>query len=164
MINPIGFPKAAFSAGIGQWNDKPFEWEQGASGYGKRFANILGQYSVQRTATFGLSSWLHEDNRYFNSGKSGFWKRTVYALSSGVLARHDDGSRHISISQIGGTAAGAFVSRAWLPDSQRSASEAASSFGISLASNAGFGVVKEFIPDMIRVLKGKQPARTASSK
>src|ERR1700744_2635694 len=89
MINPIGFAKAAFSAGIDQWNDKPFEWEQGASGYGKRCANILGQYSVQRTATFGLSSWLHEDNRYFNSGKSGFWKRTVYALSSGVLARHD---------------------------------------------------------------------------
>src|SRR6478672_13814749 len=42
MINPLSFARCAFSAGIDQWNDKPFEWEQGASGYGKRFANILG--------------------------------------------------------------------------------------------------------------------------
>ncbi|HYT19581.1 MAG TPA: hypothetical protein VEW05_05045, partial [Candidatus Polarisedimenticolia bacterium] len=62
MVNPLGYIKAGFSAGIDQWKDKPPEWEQGASGYGKRFANILGQYSIQRTVTFGLSSALHEDN------------------------------------------------------------------------------------------------------
>ena len=96
MINPLSFARCAFSAGIDQWNDKPAEWEQGASGYGKRFANILGQYSIQRTVTYGLSSVLHEDNRYFNSGKQGFWSRTGYALSSGILARHDNGTRHFS--------------------------------------------------------------------
>ena len=68
MVNPLGYVKAGFSAGIDQWKDKPSEWEQGASGYGKRFANIFGQYSIQRTVTFGLGSALHEDNRYFNSG------------------------------------------------------------------------------------------------
>jgi hypothetical protein len=46
MVNPLGYIKAGFSAGIDQWNDKPEEWEQGVSGYGKRFANILGQYSI----------------------------------------------------------------------------------------------------------------------
>ena len=56
MVNPIGFFKVGFSAGIDQWNDKPEEWGQGASGYGKRFANIEGQYAIQRTVTFGLSS------------------------------------------------------------------------------------------------------------
>ena len=99
MVNPLSFVKAGFSAGIDQWNDKPSEWQQGAAGYGQRYANILGQYSIQRTVTFGLSSLLHEDNRYFNSGKHGFWSRTSYALESGLIARHDDGSRHISISQ-----------------------------------------------------------------
>jgi hypothetical protein len=108
MINPLGYMKAGFSAGIDQWNDKPAEWEQGASGYGKRFANILGQYFIQRTATFGLGSVLHEDNRYFNSGKRGFWSRTGYALASGILARHDDGTRHLSISQLGGLRQGLF--------------------------------------------------------
>jgi len=156
MVNPLGYIKVGFSAGIDQWKDKPVEWEQGASGYGKRYANILGQYSIQRTVTFGLASALHEDNRYFNSGKKGFWPRAVYALSSGVLARHDDGRRHVSISELGGVAAGAFLSRAWQPPSQHSAGDGAVSFGISMANNLGFSVVKEFLPDLGRVLSKKR--------
>jgi hypothetical protein len=159
LVNPIGFFKAGFSAGLDQLNDKPEEWSQGASGYGKRYANIEGQYLIQRTVTFGISSALHEDNRYFNSGKQGFWPRTAYALESGILARHDDGSRHISFSQTGGVAAGAFLSRLWQPPSQSSAGDGAVSFGISMASNAGFGLVKEFLPDLARKVanKHKQP-------
>jgi hypothetical protein len=155
MINPLGFIKAGFSAGLDQWSDKPAEWEQGASGYGKRYANILGQYSIQRTVTFGLSSVFHEDNRYFNSGKLGVWARLGYGLSSGLLARHDDGSLHFSISQTGGVAAGAFISRSWLPHSENSAGDAAVSFGITMGSNIGFGVVKEFLPDLARAITGK---------
>jgi hypothetical protein len=152
MVNPLGYFKAGLSAGIDQWNDKPEEWEQGASGYGKRYGNIFGQYTIQRTVTFGLGSALHEDNRYFNSGKTGVWPRTGYALASGILARHDNGTRHISVSQIGGVAAGAFLSRFWLPPSQGSAGSGAVSFGITMASNIGFSVVKEFLPDIIRAI------------
>jgi hypothetical protein len=163
MVNPLSFVKVGFSAGIDQANDKPTEWGQGASGYGWRFANILGQYSIQRTVTYGLGSALHEDNRYFNSGKQGFWPRTGYALTSGVLARHDDGSLHFSISQVGGVAAGAFLARTWLPPSQSSAGAGAVSFGISMASNMGFSVVKEFLPDLGRALakKHKKPATSS---
>lgn len=156
MINPLGYLKAGFSAGIDQWNDKPTEWEQGASGYGKRFANIVGQYSIQRTATFGIASLLHEDNRYFNSGKHGLWPRVSYSLASGVLARHDDGTRHLSISQLGGVAAGAFLSRTWQPPSQHSPEDGAVSFGLTMASNMGFGVVKEFLPDLGRAIRKRR--------
>jgi hypothetical protein len=159
MVNPLGYIKAGFSAGIDQWKDKPPEWEQGASGYGKRFANIVGQYSIQRTVTFGLASALHEDNRYFNSGKKGLWPRAGYAVASGLLARHDDGSRYVSISQVGGVAAGAFLSRAWQPSSQQTAGDGAVSFGISMASNMGFSVVKEFLPDLGRVITKKRKIR-----
>jgi hypothetical protein len=162
MVNPIGYLKAGFSAGIDQLNDKPPEWEQGASGYGKRYANILGQYYIQKTVTFGLSSALHEDNRYFNSGKTEIWPRIGYALSSGVLARRDDGSRHISVSQLGGVAAGAFLSRFWQPPSHDSAGDGAVSFGISMASNLGFGVVKEFLPDLGRALAKKRHKSSAA--
>jgi hypothetical protein len=156
MINPFGFARCAFSAGIDHLDDKPFEWEQGASGYGKRYANIWGQYSIQRTVSYGLGSVLHEDTRYFNSGKQGFWPRTGYALSSGLLARHDDGTRQFSISQVGGVAAGAFLARTWLPPSQHSAGDAAVSFGITMGSNIGFGVMKEFLPDLLRLFRKKQ--------
>jgi hypothetical protein len=156
MINPIGFVKAGFSAGIDQWNDKPEEWEQGASGYGKRFANIEGQYAIQRTVTFGLSCVFHEDNRYFNSGKKGFWPRTTYAVGSGILARHDNGKLYFSVSQSGGVAAGAFLSRLWQPPSQDSAGDGAVSFGITTAGNMGFGMMKEFLPDLGRAIANKR--------
>ena len=161
MVNPLGYLKAGFSAGIDQWKDKPEEWEQGASGYGKRCANILGQYSIQRTVTFGLGSLLHEDNRYFNSGKRAFWPRVGYSMVSGILARHDDGTRHVSISQLGGVAAGAFLSRTWQPPSQSSAGDGAVSFGITMASNMGFGVVKEFLPDLGRAIDKKRKKSSA---
>jgi len=152
MVNPLSFVRVAGSAGIDQAKDKPEEWEQGASGYGKRYANIFAQYSISRTVTYGMGSLLHEDNRYFNSGKQGFWPRTGYALSSGVLAHKDDGRRRFSYSQVGGVAAGAFLARAWLPPSQQSAEDAAVSFCITTGTNVGFSVVKEFLPDMVRPL------------
>lgn len=150
LINPVWYLKGAFSAGLDQWNDKPPEWEQGASGYGKRFGNIMGQYAVQRTVTFGASSLLHEDNRYFGSGKKGLWRRTGYALSSSILARHDNGKRYPSVSLISGFAAGAFVSRTWQPPSTQSAGDGAVSFGITMGYNALSCAVKEFLPDIVR--------------
>jgi hypothetical protein len=118
----------------------------------------MGQYAIQRTATFGLASLLHEDNRYFGSGKKGFWRRTAYALSSSVMARHDSGRQYPSISLIAGFAAGAFVSRAWQPPSTRSAGDGAASFGLSMGYNVFTSVVKEFLPDMLRPLTSKRPA------
>ena len=117
----------------------------------------------QRTVTFTLPAHSMK-NRYFNSGKKGLWSRTQYALASGVLARHDDGKLHVSISQLGGVAAGAFLSRLWLPASQQSAGAGAVSFGITMASNMGFGVVKEFLPDLGRAItkKRKKVARLSS--
>jgi len=66
---------------------------------------------------------------------------------------------------VGGVAAGAFLARTWLPPSQSSASAGAVSFGITLASNMGFSVVKEFLPDLGRALakKHKKPATGAGS-
>jgi len=150
LINPVWYLKGASSAAIDQWNDKPREWEQGASGYGKRLGNIMGQYAIQRTVTFGASSLFHEDNRYFGSGKKGFWRRTGYAVSSSILARRDDGKRYPSVSLISGFAAGAFVSRSWQPPSTGSAGDGAVSFGISMGYNALSCAVKEFLPDIVR--------------
>ncbi|HEY7388179.1 MAG TPA: hypothetical protein VH640_06705 [Bryobacteraceae bacterium] len=149
LINPWGFAKAAASGAIDQGNDKPEEWGQGWGPYGQRVANIEGQYVTQKTVTYLFSSALHEDTRYFGSGRPGFWPRLEYAVASSVLARHDNGKLYVSVSQLGGVAAGAFVARLWLPPSQSSASDAAASFGITMGSNAAVSVVKEFLPDLL---------------
>jgi hypothetical protein len=155
MVNPLSFARVAFSAGLDQWNNKPGEWGQGSEAYGQRYANIFGQYSIQRTVSFALSSALDEDNRYFNSGKKGFLPRMWYAIESGILARHRDGHRTFSFSQVGGVAAGALIARVWLPPSEDKMSNAATSFGISTAANLAAGIVKEFVPDIIHVFAGR---------
>jgi hypothetical protein len=157
LYNPWGFVKAAMSAGVDQAHYKPEEWGQGWGPYGQRCANIEGQYLVQKTVNYVLSSALHEDNRYFGSGKHGFWARTMYALASSVLARKDDGKFTFSISQLSGVAAGAFAARIWLPPSQRSTGDAAVSFGITTGSNTALSVLKEFLPDLVRRVPHKKP-------
>ena len=157
LVNPWGFMKAAASAGLDQWHNKPREWGQGWGAYGQRAANIEGQYVIQKTVTYLLSSPLHEDNRYFGSGKHGFWPRFEYAIAVGsLLARHDNGKLHISVSQIGGVTAGAFVARLWLPPSQSSAGDAAVSFGITMGTSVAVSVAKEFLPDLLRRLQRKK--------
>ena len=162
FINPIWYAKGAISAGQNQWSDVPEPWEQGASGYGKRFGDIMGQYAIRRTAMYGFESWFHEDNRYFPSSKKGFWARTGYALSSGVMGRHDNGKRYPSASILIGYASGAYLSRFWQPSPNRSVGDAAVSFGVSMGWNIGLGVLKEYLPDMLRPLTRKSPAAPAS--
>ena len=159
LVNPWGLAKAAMSAGLDQAHNKPEEWGQGWDAYGQRYGNIEGQYLVQKTVNFLMSSSFHEDNRYFGSGEHRFWPRLKYALASSVLARHDNGKQYISASQLGSVAAGAFVVRLWLPPSQSSPGDAAVSFGITMATNVGISVVKEFLPDITRRnSKKKSPA------
>jgi hypothetical protein len=129
--------------------------------YGKRVANIEGQYVLQKTVAYLISSPLHEDNRYFGSGKHGFGPRLEYALASSVLARHDNGKLYVSASQVGGIAVGAFAARLWLPQSQGSAGDAAISFGITMGSNAAVSVLKEFLPDLIRRSKREGTGKKA---
>jgi hypothetical protein len=163
LTNPWGFAKAAMSAAIDQSHNKPPEWGQGWGPYGERVANIEGQYVIQKTVSYLISSPLHEDNRYFGSGNHGFWPRTKYAVASSLLARHDDGKLYISVSQLGGVAAGAFAARLWLPSSQSSAGDAATSFGITMGANTATSVLKEFLPDLLRLATRRKSGQTSDA-
>jgi hypothetical protein len=55
-VGPSSLLYAGASAGINQWRDNPAEWEQGASGYGRRYASSFGQNAIQQTVTYGLES------------------------------------------------------------------------------------------------------------
>ena len=148
-VNPVSLLSSAASAGIGQWRDRPPEWNQGGLGYGRRIGSAYAEHIVRQTLMFGASSVLHEDNRYFRCADAGIKARVGYAVESTVLARHDDGSRHVSISKIGAFGGAALISRTWQPASSGGLRNAASNFGISLAVAAGFEVAREFLPDLL---------------
>jgi hypothetical protein len=142
--------RAAASAGIAQANGTPKEWGGGAKGFGERMGNAFAQHVIRDTLEYGISATLHEDNRYFVSGETGFFRRTKYAVKSTFLARHDNGSQSFSFSRIGGAAGSAFISRAWQPNSKTTAGDGAVTFGFGMITTIGFNVVREFLPEMKR--------------
>lgn len=146
MFSAESVLRSAAGAGINQALNTPSEWHQGAEGYGRRFASIYGNHIIQSTVMYGTSAILHEDNRYFRSGLSGFGPRFQYAIASTFLARHDDGSRHPSISRLGSDIDASVVSRFWQPRSTDKLSNAADAFGIAIGVEAGFNVAREFLP------------------
>jgi hypothetical protein len=150
LLSPFHFMMAGASAGITQLQNVPPEWGQGAEGYARRFANYYAYATTSSMLQMAGEDILHEDNLYYGSGEHGVWKRVRYAVKSSVLARSDDGTQHLSVSQIGSTAAAAFISRLWQPSSNNSAGDGAVSFGISMATNAGVNVIREFLPDVTR--------------
>ncbi len=140
---------AAAGAGTLQLWNIPKEWGQGAEGYGRRMGDLYGQHIIVQTLMYGSSSLLHEDNRYFRSGKSGLWPRLKYAAMSALITRRDDGSTRFAYTRIGSFAAGAFISRAWQPRSITSAGDGAVNFGSFVAVQVGFNVAREFFPRFI---------------
>src|SRR2546427_8966651 len=134
--------RAAASAGVGQAKNTPKEWGGGAEAYGDRVGNAFAQHVIRRTLQYGISAPLHEDNRYFVSGQTGFFRRTKYAIVSTLLARHDNGNQYFSFSRVGSAAGAAFISRAWQPRSTTSAGDGAVTFGITMGSDIGFNVFR----------------------
>jgi hypothetical protein len=152
MFGPGAWVKGAVGAGVGQWRDSPYEWKQGARGFGLRYGSGMAQCVTRATITAGTAALLHEDNRYFVSEETAKGARLKYALASTFLARHPDGSRHFSYSRIGGMAASALISRAWQPESTGHVRSAGVNFGAALGAAAGINVAREFLPSRFRNL------------
>ena len=146
IAGPESFLYAAARAGGAQAVDRPREYGQGAEGFGLRMGSAFGERVIGQTFEHGFALGLHEDNRYFASGRRGFGRRAAYAFASAFLARHDDGSRGVSYSTLGGAAVGSFVSRTWQPRSTTSLADGAVSFGITMGLRAGFNLLREFAP------------------
>jgi hypothetical protein len=146
---PQAFLYSAAGAAVGQAADRPHEWGQGARGFGLRMGSGYGGRVIGMTFESAFALGLHEDNRYFVSGRPRIAGRLVYALSSTFLARHDNGSRVFSLSGFGGNAMGSFVPRTWQPRSTTSLADGAMAFGLTYAARAGINVVREFAPPLI---------------
>jgi hypothetical protein len=148
LVSPFHLFMVASTAAAAQDENVPHEWGQGVEGYSKRFANYMAIDTIGATLQMTGEDLLHEDCLYYGSGERGFGRRVKYAVESIFFCRSADGSRHLSFTQTGSWAGAVFVSRLWQPSSNNSAGDGAVSFGISVATNTGINIVKEFLPDI----------------
>ena len=133
-------------AGFDQWKHHPKEWGEGTLGYSRRFGDRMAANIIGESFQHGFALGLGEDNRYFYSSSHNIGQRFGYALTSPFLARHPTGRRTLSLSAIGGVAAGSLIQQAWQPPSTWPIRNAARSFALTFIFRAGFDVLKEFAP------------------
>lgn len=144
-VGPFSLLRTGVSAGINQWRDNPEEWEQGASGYGKRYASSFGRTAIQQTVIYGLDSALGLDTGFKRSQRKGFLPRMTDALAENVTSRTRTGKRVISVPRLSGVYASRIISaETWYPP-RYDYKNGLRSGTRSLVTGFGMNLVREFV-------------------
>jgi hypothetical protein len=154
----VEFPWYGFLAGISQAQNSEPGYGQGAAGYGKRYGAAFADGTIENFWTSAiLPSVLHQDPRFYQLGKGGFWHRTGYAVSRIFVTRSDSGHTQFNTSEIFGSAIAAGISTySYHPHADRTLSNTASVWGTQIGYDMITIVVKEFWPDIRRKISRKK--------
>lgn len=147
-ISPYFLVGAAAGAGISQAADTNPGYGQGGEGYGKRFgAAIADEASSNFFGTFLYPTIFHQDPRYFRKGKGNGTggQRLGYAISRVFVTRNDSGKSAFNVSRVLGSLTSATLSNVYYSAHEQTGAKTAERFGINLAGQAGFNVVREFL-------------------
>lgn len=144
-VGPSSLVGSAITAGLDQWRDHPEEWEQGAKGYGKRYASDFARNGIQQTVIYGLDAALGLDTKFRRSTRKGFFPRMVDALAENVTSRNKSGGRVVSAPRIGGIYTARIIqNEAWLPE-RYSYKDGLRSGTRSLATGFAVNLLREFV-------------------
>lgn len=144
-VGPFSLARIAVSAGINQWKDHPEEWEQGASGYGKRFASSFGKHAIRQTVTYGLDEALGLDTGFRRSTRTGLGPRLKDALLENVTSRNRKGDRVVSVPRFAGAYSAAIIrAETWYP-SRYDYKDGLRSGTTSILTGFAFNVLREFV-------------------
>ncbi len=154
----VEFPWYGFLAGISQAENSEPGYGQGAAGYGKRYGAAFADGTIENFWTSAIfPSMLHQDPRFFQLGKGGFWHRTGYAISRILVTRSDSGTSQFNASEIVGSAIAAGISTySYHPHADKTLSNSLSVWGSQIGYDTITIVVKEFWPDIRRKISRKK--------
>jgi hypothetical protein len=156
-FGPGSIAMTGVKAGYSQMTDSPWEWGQGASGYGKRVASSMASSGIRSVLAFGLDSALHQDPRYFRSDSAGVWPRTAHALRGTILTRTDSGGETLSVWRLGSAYGAAFISNQWYPDRLNTTRHGLVGGSTRLGFDAAKNVIAEFWPDIKKKISRRKP-------
>jgi len=166
------YPWWGVLAAINQAENNEAGYGQGWAGYGKRYGSTAGDSMVENFLVGAVfPSVLHQDPRFYQSGGTGFFKRSGYAVSRLVVTRSDAGNSQFNYSEVFGSAMAAgistysyhprstFLSTPTNPHlfvaSERTLSNTLATWETQLSLDAITIAVKEFWPDIHNKLSHK---------
>jgi hypothetical protein len=175
----VQIPWYGFLSAVSQAEDSEPGLGQGWDGYGKRFATAFADGTIENFMVGAVfPSMLKQDPRYYQLGHGSFIHRTLYAASRNVITLTDSGKKQFNYSEVvGGAFSAAFSTFTYHPrshvfqtpegpryiPSDRTLDNAAKVWGVQYGYDTLTLVVKEFWPDIRRILLHKNRAGPASS-
>jgi hypothetical protein len=148
---PITLLPALYSASYEQLFNTDPKYGHDAGAFGEKFgASMLRSASVRVFADGILAGAFHQDPRYYRIGHGSILHRGLLSARQAVIRRGDDGNNQFNYSGIGGRAAAAALTVTYYPEPSITAHVVASTFLISIATDAGGDLVLEFLPNIVR--------------
>jgi hypothetical protein len=152
----------AFQAMLQQASNGQPHYGQGWGAYGQRFGAAEADQVTSAFFIFGfLPHVLHDDPRYFRKRHGSVWSRIRYSASRTVITRTDSGGSTFNTPQVLGQLLQQGISTAYYPQQDRTASGVFQGWGINLAYNSAYNVLKEFYPDFLRIVFHRHPPKAA---
>ena len=147
IVDPATFIIVGGFAGIEQATNEFSGYGQGAAGYGKRYGAGLANASIGGMLGGAVLPVLfHQDPRYFYMGRGTKWHRTLYALSSAVVARGDNGKWQPAYAGVLGDFGSGAISNLYYPASNRDGAGLTIENGfLAVASDAVGNLLQEFV-------------------
>lgn len=156
-FDPVEFGVVGALAGFNQAENQDKSFGQGAMGYAKRYGVGFADQGVGNLMTGAVFPvLLHEDPRYFELGKGGFWHRFDHALARTFVTPTDTGGKGFNYSEFLGNAAAAGISNAYIPRTERTLDNTGTTFAEQIAVDMLGFEVKEFWPDLRRAITRKK--------
>jgi hypothetical protein len=118
--DPLTFLTTGVTAGIEQAQNDFSGYGQGFGGYARRYGASYGdRISSTMLGAALLPSLLHQDPRYFYKGTGSVVHRALYAISTVVICKGDNGHWQPNYSNVLGNLAAGGISSLYYPDSDR---------------------------------------------
>ncbi len=147
IIDPATFVIAAGFAGLEQSSDEYSGFGPGWEGYGKRYGALLADGAIGGMLGGAVFPVLfHQDPRYFYMGKGTVWHRALYAISTSVISRGDNGKRQPAYASVLGDFASGAISNLYYPAANRNGAGLTIENGfLGIASDAATNLLQEFL-------------------
>jgi len=158
------YPWYGLLAGISQAENGEAGYGHGAAGYGKRYGAAFADSTIEAFMVgAALPSLLRQDPRFYQSRNGRFLHRLGYAVSRTFITRTDSGAEQFNYSEIFGSAISAGISTySYHPHSDRTLPNTAGVWSTQVGYDTISFVIKEFWPDIRRMMSHKPPPEAAN--
>jgi hypothetical protein len=143
----------------GAWPD----YGGGMTGFGKRYGTqLVSAESWSLFAHWVFPTLLHQDPRYFPSGKTNAFERMAYAASRSIITRSDDGRNVFNSSLFLTVLCSSALSNGYKPLHDKSFPATMQNSAAALGAVAQVNLLNEFWPDLKGLLLRHEPVKLKS--